>query len=121
DQSIVHKPVHERFRVVKVRILPCGAVQPEGSTCCFGQGNISSIPETSGRQLWHQSAKLEADPKPLTFCRTVHSRRGRFRSAHSETRITMVSRYDHFPPTFSNRKKSISALAVTTPNSFNKR
>jgi hypothetical protein len=97
------------------------AVQPEGLTRCLRQGHVYSIEKVSCGQLRHERAQLEADANPLTFCRTVYRRCIRFRSAHCECCLAMVSRDDHLPASLSNREKSVSALTVATPNPFNKR
>ena len=38
NQPIMHKPVHERFRILKVRVFPRRAIQPEGLARRFRQG-----------------------------------------------------------------------------------
>jgi hypothetical protein len=75
----------------------------------------ASIDEISCGQPWHESAQLEADAKPLAFCRTVQRRRFGFGSAHSESCLPLVSRHYHFPMSRGNRGKSASALTVTMP------
>src|SRR5829696_8370066 len=54
NQPVINKSFDERFRVLKVWIFPCGAVEPEAPTGCVWQSDVISIAQIRWSQQWHE-------------------------------------------------------------------
>src|SRR5262245_15510588 len=99
DHAALREARYEYFRILEIRIVPSGAIQPERSAGRSWQDHVLSIEQVRHGQLWHEGAQPEADSEPLAFRRTVDRRCFGLRAAHGHRGLTLVARDDHLPMT----------------------
>ncbi len=109
NQSIMHKPAHERFRILKVRVCPRRAIQPEGLTRRFRQNHISSIKEISCGQAGMKVPGLKRMPSHSPSAE--HSRVAAFVSRTPTVRVVLPLCASRPSPHGSRQSKGICQRA----------
>src|SRR5262249_40643647 len=97
DHAAGGEPPHEDLRVVVRRVLPRGAVEPEGPIRNLRKIDVLAIDYSGDPQLRHVRAEPEADAEPFAVGRTLGVGGVSLGTAHGHPRPAIDASDDHFP------------------------
>ena len=112
----MHKPVHERFRVVEAGVLPDGIVEAEPVAGGVREVGVPAVADGGGRVEREPGADRQPDADPLGIGRTVRRRRPRLRPADGQPDLAAVAGDDQLAVIRGDGEEGAGAPAVTAPD-----
>src|SRR5262249_12074791 len=88
EEAGFRKPLDESLRIVEVRILQSGTIQPERTARRRWECYIIVIPQYPRKNTRHEGSRVESNPHPLALCGTQHRSCPGFRSTQRQKALS---------------------------------